>query len=76
MGYIELIQELLTGGAITEGARGQAVMSAALEGHLDVIQELLKEGAIISEEYRGWAISHAEEKGYQEIVVCLRSNLS
>ncbi len=72
-GELSLICEILQYNN-SEDLRGQAVAYAAEAGHLEIIQELLKNGATISQEYRGQAVINAALEGHHHVIHELLKN--
>ncbi len=69
-GQLQLLSEILQA---HNNLRGPAVACAAKQGHLMLIQELLKNGTI-SQEYRGQAVINAASEGHLKVVQELLKN--
>lgn len=67
-GQLDLLREILQTHNSSEELRGLAVACAAEAGHLEIIQELLKNGATISQEYRGQAVINAALEGHHHVI--------
>jgi len=73
-GQLDLLCEILQAHNNSDNLRGLAVAYAAEAGHLEIIQELLKNGATISQEYRGKAIINAALEGHHLVIHELLKN--
>jgi hypothetical protein len=73
-GQLHLLCEILQAHHNREDLRGLAVACAAERGHLEIIQELLKNGAMISLEYRGEAVINAAMDGHHLVIHELLKN--
>lgn len=71
---LPLICEILQVHDNSEVLRGLAVACAAEAGHLEIIQELLKNGATISLKCRGKAVINAALEGYHLVIHELLKN--
>jgi hypothetical protein len=72
-GELPLICEILQHNN-SEELRGLAVACAAEAGHLEIIQELLKNGTTISPGDRGQAVINAALEGYHQVIHELLKN--
>jgi hypothetical protein len=64
----QALEHIIGASTDSEYMRGQAVESAARNGHLKILRSLLVDGEEISEEDRGRAVKKAAENGHLEIV--------
>jgi hypothetical protein len=67
-GYYDIVATLLQNGQISDLDRGKAVMYAAGNGRIDILEMLLQNGAQISNEHRGWAVMNAAQIGRVNII--------
>jgi hypothetical protein len=65
-GRLEVIEKLLQYG-ICDNSHGLAVCSALRNGHIGVVDSLLRERPI-NDDYRGLAVKYAAEKGHMDII--------
>ncbi|NDD99510.1 ankyrin repeat domain-containing protein [bacterium] len=71
---LRIIEMLLENGAqISEDNRGEAVINAARNGHVDIVETLLQNGPI-SDWYREWAVINAARTGHVDVIEMLLRN--
>lgn len=73
-GRLDLLSEILQAHNNCDILRSLAIVYAAKRGHLEIIQELLKNGATISQKFRGQAVIYAALGGYYRVIHELLKN--